>query len=127
MSSLKDGDCHLIVAIEVNQLVSEVFGPCFDGSHDIYHLQMADRMISCEKVSRKLDVIGSCTHNGTLASPNATCINKQVDRLPVLFLNDIDTLGGLQILLEPVEIIGEVRRQCCATIGGHDLRVASIL
>ena len=75
--------CRLILAVDMNKLL--------DGSQCIYRLQMADRMISCEEVSREQDVVGSCAHDGT---PSATYINKQVDRLTVFFMNDIDTIGG---------------------------------
>ena len=71
MSSLKNGDCHLIVAVEVNQLVSEMLVPRLDGSHRIYHLQMVDRIISHEEeVSREAP-----------PPPSATGINKQFDSL----------------------------------------------
>ena len=60
MSSLENGDCHLIVAVEVNQLLSEMLGPRLDDGHSIYCLPMADRMISHEEVNRELDVVDTC-------------------------------------------------------------------
>ena len=44
-AGLKDGDCSLVVAEEVNELVGELWSPQLDGQCDVESLKMADEWV----------------------------------------------------------------------------------
>ena len=44
-AGLKDSDCSLVIAEEVNELVGKFWSPQLDGQHGVESLKMADKWV----------------------------------------------------------------------------------
>ena len=104
-ASLKDGDCSLVFAEQIDKLVCELRSPQLDGQCCIESLKVADEGVVPDYSRREDGMIGSAHCEGSTA--RHASIDVQMYRVPVILVNEECAIGGGEEMIKPGKILAE--------------------
>ena len=99
LGSLKDDDCHITIAEQMEKLVCEHGSPQLDGKNGIESLKVTNGRVAPEYPGRESSMVLSASCEGS--TTRHAGIDLELSRVPAILMNDEGAIRGGKEMVKP--------------------------